>query len=93
MQFAFKVVNYSLRYPMSAEPESVVINNKALTCGHCSARTFYRRVVVMAGPTATSLGFAAAAPRATCYICSECTFVHWFADEGGDPRRRPARKP
>jgi len=75
---------------MSDTAEKVIIKGRPLTCGHCGAQTFYRRVVVMPGPAASVFGFAAASPRATCYSCSECTFVHWFADEGGDPRRRPA---
>lgn len=66
---------------MSSEPEAVVLAGKPLTCGHCGAHTFHKRVVVMPGPAASAFGFAAVAPRASCYICSECTLVHWFADE------------
>ena len=75
---------------MSSEAETVIVAGKPLLCHHCGASSFHSRAVVMPGPVASALNFAAFAPRATCYVCSVCTFIHWFADEGGDPRRRPA---
>ncbi|MEO5813793.1 MAG: hypothetical protein ABIT20_00800 [Gemmatimonadaceae bacterium] len=64
---------------MSSEAEEVIIHGQSLRCYHCGTVTFFKRTVVMPAPGASTLGLSALSPHATCYVCSECTFVHWFA--------------
>jgi len=60
------------------EPEEVTIRDIPLRCLVCRNGTFFRRRAQLHGPVATLFNLEWTAPTATCAICSECSYVHWF---------------
>jgi len=62
------------------EPEEVTLNERPLRCLVCQNGAFYRRRAQLHGPVATLFNLEWTAPTATCVICSECGYVHWFVE-------------
>jgi hypothetical protein len=60
------------------EPEEVQVNGKILNCVVCSNRQFWIRSAQLNTAVSTFFGFDWTDHSATCFICSECTYVHWF---------------
>jgi len=55
------------------------IPDKLLNCHHCNNDTFYTRQEQLHSPTTTFLNLEWLDKTATCYVCSECGYIHWFS--------------
>ena len=62
------------------DPEEVTLNERPLRCLVCLNGTFYRRRAQLHGPAATLFNLEWIGLTATCVICSECGYVHWFLE-------------
>ena len=60
------------------KPEAVMVNGASLSCVICKHDTFFERRAQLHGPVATLFNLEWAAPTATCVVCSQCGYVHWF---------------
>lgn len=60
------------------EPESVEVCGKPFQCTVCGNDTFWRKQVQLNTAVATFLNFDWANRSATCAICSQCGYIHWF---------------
>ncbi|MGE0145561.1 MAG: hypothetical protein AB7I19_15745 [Planctomycetota bacterium] len=56
-----------------------VRGDKYLTCGACAHDLFVERSWQLNTGLASFFGFDWANYSATCYVCVECGYVHWFA--------------
>ena len=53
-------------------PQQISVKDKALSCQHCGNDLFYVKY-----PSIFFSGYGMNT-RVTCFICSECTHMHWF---------------
>jgi len=60
------------------EPGPYEINNKLLSCHNCQNETFWARTAQLNTATATFFNLDWANKSATCLVCSECFYIHWF---------------
>jgi hypothetical protein len=60
------------------EAETVEVNGKALRCVICSNNLFWTRSALLNTGAMTFFNLDWADKSATCFVCSECTYVHWF---------------
>ena len=60
------------------EPESVEILGRHLTCRICDHDRFWRREAQLNTAVATFFSLDWANPQATCMVCDQCGYVHWF---------------
>lgn len=60
------------------EPEPHIVNGKYLQCLICQNDRFFRREAQLNTAVATFFNFEWANPSGTCFICSECGYIHWF---------------
>jgi len=53
-------------------PEAITIKDKQLSCQHCDNELFYIKhpAIFFSGSLMNT--------HVTCFICSECTHMHWF---------------
>lgn len=63
------------------EPQTFEIKGRTLRCVVCSNQTFWMQTAMLNKSTSTFFGFDWADKNATCLICSECTYIHWFFGE------------
>ena len=61
-----------------SEPETITVNQRQLRCLVCKHETFYQRTAQLHGGVATFFQLEWASPTATCIVCSECGYIHWF---------------
>jgi hypothetical protein len=54
------------------------IDGKKLTCTFCSNDTFYTRKEQLHSPARTLLNLEWTDDAATCFVCSNCGYLHWF---------------
>jgi hypothetical protein len=54
------------------------IDGKKLTCTFCSNDTFYTRQEQLHSPARTLLNLEWTDNAATCFVCSNCGYMHWF---------------
>ena len=60
-------------------PEQRVIKGKQLKCHHCGHDLFYKKDALFSDYVTTFFGGNLPGGSAACYVCSECTYVHWFS--------------
>ena len=60
------------------EPEARVIRGKPLRCLVCSHDRFYMREALLNTAGATFFNLDWANKPGTCFVCSECGYIHWF---------------
>jgi predicted nucleic-acid-binding Zn-ribbon protein len=60
------------------EPEERVVRGKPLRCLVCTNDRFYKREAMLNTAGATFLNFDWANKSGTCFVCSECGYIHWF---------------
>ncbi|OYU56357.1 MAG: hypothetical protein CFE25_03710 [Chitinophagaceae bacterium BSSC1] len=60
------------------EPITVEVKGKELVCPICSNNYFWTRSAQLNTSAATFFGLDWANRSATCFVCSECTHIHWF---------------
>jgi hypothetical protein len=63
---------------MAKTAETVEVNGKPLRCIICSNDHFWARSAQLNRATSTFFGFDWADRSAMCFVCSECTYIHWF---------------
>jgi predicted nucleic-acid-binding Zn-ribbon protein len=61
-----------------SEPETVEVNGKSLRCVVCGNDTFHSREAQLHGAVATFFDIEWTSPTATCYVCADCSYIHWF---------------
>jgi hypothetical protein len=59
-------------------PEERMIKGKQLKCHHCGNELFFKKEPLFGDYINTVFGGNITGTTAACYICSECTCVHWF---------------
>lgn len=62
----------------SKEPQTVEVNNKQLRCVICSNNLFWSRKAQLNTAVSTFFRLDWTDRSATCFVCSECTYIHWF---------------
>jgi len=60
------------------EAEQYEINNKRLKCYHCENTTFFTRQEQLHSPATTFLNMEWLDKTATCFVCADCGYIHWF---------------
>jgi hypothetical protein len=60
------------------EPQTIEVNGKLLKCLVCSNDLFFSRTMQLDSNIATYFRLVESNGSATCVICSECTYIHWF---------------
>ena len=60
------------------EPQPVEVNGKALQCIICFNKTFWVRNAQLNTAVRTFFKLDWTDRSATCFVCSECTYIHWF---------------
>ena len=62
------------------EPVPVLMESgKELSCVVCGGNRFYKREILMNTPGMTFFKLDWANATATCRICGDCGYIHWFA--------------
>lgn len=61
------------------EPQPIEVKGKSLVCPICSNNKFWMRKYLLDNAffSRSKLGLK----RAQCFVCSECTYIHWFYGE------------
>ena len=67
-----------MRIFKGAEPQTVEVKGHPLTCPVCNNTTFYSRRAQLNTSIATFFKLDWANRTATCFVCSECTYIYWF---------------
>ena len=62
-------------------PEPIEVMGKPLVCPICSNKHFWVRTAQLNKAVTTFFGFDGGDPSATCFVCSECTYIFWFLGE------------
>ncbi len=60
------------------EPSSYEIHNRKFICHVCNSDTFWKREAQLNTAAASFFNFDWANKSATCLVCSECSYIHWF---------------
>ena len=60
------------------EPETVQVFGNDLLCEICKHNTFYRREGKIQTTAMTFFDLDWANASATCLVCANCGYVHWF---------------
>lgn len=60
------------------EPQTVDVKGNQLKCPICTCNKFWTRKAQLNTSTASFFGFDWANRSATCFVCSECTYIYWF---------------
>jgi len=60
------------------EPQQQTVNDKPLRCVVCENDRFFERSAQLNTAVAEFFDLAWANRSATCFVCSECSYVHWF---------------
>jgi len=60
------------------DPETVTVDDKPFNCLVCHKDGFWRREAQLHTALATFFGFDWANQSATCLVCSNCGYIHWF---------------
>src|SRR5688500_7389425 len=62
----------------SVEAREIKIAGKQLRCQVCDYTRFYRREAGLSSGASNVFGQEWAHSQATCFICEQCGYVHWF---------------
>ena len=60
------------------EPELVEVKGNQLSCPICSNKYFWSRNAQLNTSVASFFGIDWANRSATCFVCSDCTYIFWF---------------
>ena len=60
------------------EPQTVEVNGKQLKCTHCDNEYFWQKSFQLNTSFATFFGLDWTNRSSTTFVCSECTYIHWF---------------
>ncbi len=60
------------------EPQPVEVSGRSLRCVVCGHNQFYITEAQMNKAVTTFFRLDWTDKSATCFVCSECTYVHWF---------------
>jgi len=63
------------------QPETVQIGGKPFRCMVCQNEDFWRRRAQLNTALATFFNFDWANREATCVVCTNCRYIHWFLPE------------
>lgn len=62
------------------------MESERFCCHACGGERFRRRTVLLNTRGFTFFGLDWLNPRATCYECLKCSYLHWFADSNDSGR-------
>ena len=65
----------------SREAHPVEIKGQQLTCPVCGNKHFWQRKAQLNSAVASFFDFDWLNKSASCFICSECTYIYWFHGE------------
>lgn len=60
------------------EPQPIEVNGKTLRCVICSNTLFWTQSAQLNKAVTTFFNLDWTDRSATCFVCSECTYIHWF---------------
>jgi hypothetical protein len=60
------------------EAKHYMIDERQLICMFCKHDSFYTRQEQLHSPTRTILNLEWTDSTATCFVCSNCGYMHWF---------------
>ncbi|MCB0587121.1 MAG: hypothetical protein KDD06_17600 [Phaeodactylibacter sp.] len=60
------------------EPQTVEVKGNPLKCPVCGNDYFYYRKVLLSNRGLAFMDLEWASRRATCFVCSECSYIFWF---------------
>jgi hypothetical protein len=60
------------------EPQTVAVNGHDLVCPVCTHRQFWKREAQLNSAVSTFFNLDWADRTATCFVCSQCTYIFWF---------------
>ncbi|NOZ46907.1 MAG: hypothetical protein GXO79_09005 [Chlorobi bacterium] len=60
------------------EPQTVEVKGNPLKCPICGNAYFWTKKAQLNTAVATFFNLDWANKSATCFICSECTYIQWF---------------
>lgn len=61
-----------------SEPQTIAVKGHELKCPVCGNKYFWIKRVLLNTPLATFFDLDWLNRRATCFICSDCTYIFWF---------------
>ena len=61
-----------------AEPERAIVAGVNLRCEICKFDRFHHRNAQLHGAIASFFDLEWTGPRADCYVCAQCGYIHWF---------------
>jgi hypothetical protein len=64
-----------------AEPQTIEVKGHVLKCPVCNNEFFWRRGAFLNTAIATFFKLDWISRNATCFVCSECTHISWFAGQ------------
>jgi len=62
----------------SKEAETKMVNNRYLSCQYCNHNMFFTRKAQLNTAGMSLLDMDWANKSATCYVCEQCGYIHWF---------------
>ena len=78
MALAIERKEYSMGLFSKKEPEEVQVCDKPFKCVACGNQTFWRREAQLNTAIASFFHLDWLDESATCVVCSDCGYVHWF---------------
>lgn len=60
------------------KPDTVMVKNRKLFCPVCENDHFIETKAQLNTAVATLLDLDFVNKEATCFVCSECTYIYWF---------------
>jgi len=60
------------------DPKSFEVHGHVLQCPVCSNKTFWSRKVLLNSTISTFFQLDWTDRSATCFICSDCSYIFWF---------------
>lgn len=60
------------------QPQPIEINGKRLLCHHCNNDMFIIREAQLHTKIATFFKWEWTGKSGTCFVCTECKYIHWF---------------
>ena len=59
-------------------PQAIKVKGHELVCPVCANKTFWTRNVLLNKAMSTFFNLDWANRSATCLVCSNCSYIHWF---------------
>lgn len=61
-------------------PRKIEVKGRAIKCPVCGNDLFWSREAQLNTAVATFFNFDWANKSASCYVCTECTYIYWFLE-------------